>query len=116
MKIAVLAFALCCAFAPAAAQDAGAPAPPPPSDQTAPPAQETEAGFIIEHVPPRLSADAQRVESRCVRATTSHAAVDRASRQTKGTRGTHGECAGQGFRGDGGADILSGVQGPATIR
>jgi hypothetical protein len=78
--------------------------------------QQPVEGFVIEHVPPQRSPEAQRVEDHCVRTRTSHAAVDRDSRPTKGTRGTHGECAGQGFRGAGGADILSGLQSPATIR
>lgn len=106
MKGAVLVLSFCCCAAMAAP-----PEPTAPPDQPAQP----EEGFVIVHVPPQLSPEARRVEDRCVRTTTSHA-VDRDSRPTKGTQGTHGECAGQGFRGDGGADIMSGLQSPATIR
>jgi len=116
MKRAVLVGLLFCS----AAVFAQTPPPPQPAEPAQPtePAQPArpEPGFVIEHVPPRLSPDAQRTEDRCVRTTTSHAATDRASRPTKGTRGTHGACAGQGFRGDGGADIESGLQGPALTR
>lgn len=121
MKGAVLVLSFWCLAAVAAppGQPGGSqPSPPvqpqPAQSQPAQP-QQPQDGFVIEHVSPRLSPDAQRVEDRCVRTTTSHA-VDRASRQTKGTQGTHGECSGQGFRGDGGADIMSGLQSPATVR
>ena len=78
--------------------------------QTAPVSQPTQiGGYVIVHVLPKLSPD----EARCVRSTTSHAA-DRNSRPTKGTQGTHGRCAGQSFRGAGGADTASGVEGPAV--
>jgi hypothetical protein len=104
---------LCCSAAMAAPPDQ--PVPPTQPAQPEQPAQPQE-GFVIVHVLPRLSPDAQRVEDRCARITTSHAATDRDSRQTKGTQGTNGECAGQGFQGEGGAEIMSGLQSPATIR
>jgi hypothetical protein len=116
MKGAVLVLLLCCATAVAAqsspSSQPASPAQPAQPEQTSPPAE----GFVIEHVPPKRSPEAQHAEDRCVRTTTSHAATDRDARQTKGTQGTHGECAGQGFRGDGGADILSGLQSPSTTR
>ena len=78
--------------------------------QTPPVSQPTQIGnYVIVHVLRKLSPD----EARCVRSTTSHA-VDRDSRATKGTQGTHGRCAGHSFRGAGGADIASGVEGPAV--
>lgn len=75
-----------------------------------------EGGYVIEHVPEQLAPDVQRVENRCVRSTSSHAAVDRDSRPTKGTRGTHRPCVGQGFRGAVSGDNMSGVQAPAAVR
>ena len=124
MKGAVLVSLLCCATVAAAQSAPAAPAvQPAQSLQQAQPHQPQQAqaeqpaeGFVVVHVPPQRSPDAQRIEERCVRTTASHAAIDRDSRQTKGTQGTHGECAGRGFRGDGGADILSGLQSPATTR
>ncbi|HVI25029.1 MAG TPA: hypothetical protein VM576_02365 [Xanthomonadaceae bacterium] len=76
------------------------------------PATPPAPGFVVEHVPERLSAREQEVEDRCVRATGSHAVRRREERQTKGTTGTHGECAGQGFSGSNN-DLESGLQSPA---
>lgn len=79
--------------------------------QVAPAAQPAQ-GFVVEHVPERLSAREQEIEDRCVRATGSHAVRRREERQTKGTTGTHGECAGQGFSGSNN-DLESGLRSPA---
>jgi len=101
-------------------QSAGAPAPVSPVRivirEVDPAVPKPEGGFVIEHVPEQLAPDVQRVENRCVRSTSSHAAVDRDSRPTKGTRGTHGPCVGQGFRGAVSGDNMSGVQDPAAVR
>ncbi|NUS38344.1 MAG: hypothetical protein HOQ02_04895 [Lysobacter sp.] len=73
---------------------------------------EPPQGFVVEHVPAQRSPDEQRREQRCVRLTGSHATGNQ-DRQTKGTQGIHGECAGPRFSGTGN-DVGSGMQSAAV--
>ena len=79
--------------------------------QTQPPPPAEQHAFVVEHVPEKLPPAEQKVEDRCVRLSGSHASRGREDRQTKGTQGIHGECAGQQFSGTTN-DLGSGIQAP----